>query len=184
MKLKRLQKMSYLLHIALKIFSIGTIVMLISSVLMKLLNKNNVSINMVNENEYTFFNFQTEFIPGSDTEQYKETEQWILLGVAVFSFIILAVLLWIASMIFKDLATNFAPFSEIGIIRLRRISQLLLIYSVVPQILYSILHKIIIPGYYFSLGLNMSLLFAIIFYCLTEIFRYGAFLQKESDETL
>ncbi len=33
--------------------------MLISSVLMKLLNKNNVSINMVNENEYTFFNFQT-----------------------------------------------------------------------------------------------------------------------------
>ncbi len=54
MKLKRLQKMSYLLHIALKIFSIGTIVMLISSVLMKLLNKNNVSINMVNENEYTF----------------------------------------------------------------------------------------------------------------------------------
>lgn len=59
MKLKRLQKMSYLLHISLKIFSIGTIVMLISSVLMKLLNKNNVSINMVNENEYTFFNFQT-----------------------------------------------------------------------------------------------------------------------------
>ncbi len=87
-------------------------------------------------------------------------------------------------MIFKDLATNFAPFSEIGIIRLRHISQLLLIYSVVPQILYSILHTIIIPGYYFSLGLNMSLLFAIIFYCLTEIFRYGAFLQKESDETL
>ncbi|MBM5604203.1 hypothetical protein D8X85_01450 [Listeria seeligeri] len=102
MKLKRLQKMSYLLHIALKIFSIGTIVMLISSVLMKLLSKNNVSINMVNENEYTFLNFQTEFI----------------------------------------------------------------------------------PGYYFSFGLNMSLLFAIIFYCLTEIFRYGAFLQKESDETL
>ncbi|EFS00151.1 conserved hypothetical protein, partial [Listeria seeligeri FSL N1-067] len=108
---------------------------------------------MVNENEYTFLNFQTEFIPGSDTEQYDQTEQWILLGIAIFSFTILAILLWMASMIFKDLATNFEPFSEIEIIRLRRISQLLLIYSLVPQILYSILHTIIIPGYYFSFGL-------------------------------
>ncbi|HHQ0953287.1 TPA: hypothetical protein ACSK9D_003067, partial [Listeria innocua] len=49
---------------------------------------------------------------------------------------------------------------------------------------YSILHTVFIPGYSINFGLNMSFFFALIFYCLTEIFRYGASLQKESDETL
>ncbi|EDO0149510.1 DUF2975 domain-containing protein, partial [Listeria monocytogenes] len=81
-------------------------------------------------------------------------------------------------------ATNFTPFSNITVSRLRRIAVLMLIYALVPQIIYSILHTVLIPGYSIKFGLNMSFFFALIFYCLTEIFRYGASLQKESDETL
>ncbi|EDJ9837748.1 hypothetical protein GFS63_15070, partial [Listeria monocytogenes] len=92
--------------------------------------------------------------------------------------------LWTASMNFKDLAAEFMPFSVLTVNRLRRIAGILLVYSLAPQIMYSVLHTVLIPGYSITFGLNMSFFFAIIFYCLTEIFRYGASLQKESDETL
>lgn len=182
MKLKRLQKMSYFLHIALKILSISSVIMVISVVLMRLFSDKNVMINKLESD--TIFYFQTELFVGEDNLQFVQTEEWILLGVATFSSIIIAYLLWTASMIFKDLATNFTPFSNITVSRLRRIAVLMLIYALVPQIIYSILHTVLIPGYSIKFGLNMSFFFALIFYCLTEIFRYGASLQKESDETL
>lgn len=182
MKLKRLQKMSYFLHITLKILSVSSVVMVIIAVLMKLFSSKNVMINKLESD--TIFYFQTEFFSGVDNQQYVQTEEWILVGTAVFSIILIALLLWTASMIFKDLAAEFTPFSDVEVNRLRRISYLLLIYALVPQIVYSVLHTVLIPGYSITLGLNMSFFFALIFYCLTEIFRYGASLQKESDETL
>ncbi|HFK0270021.1 TPA: hypothetical protein ACGXID_001321, partial [Listeria monocytogenes] len=45
MKLKRLQKMSYFLHITLKILSISSVIMVISVVLMRLFSSKNVMIN-------------------------------------------------------------------------------------------------------------------------------------------
>lgn len=182
MKLKRLQKMSYFLHITLKILSVSSVVMAIIAVLMKLFSSKNVMINKLESD--TIFYFQTEFFSGVDNQQYVQTEEWILVGTAVFSIMLIAWLLWTASMIFKDLAAEFTPFSDVEVNRLRRISYLLLIYALVPQIVYSVLHTVLIPGYSITLGLNMSFFFALIFYCLTEIFRYGASLQKESDETL
>ncbi|EAF0350772.1 TPA: DUF2975 domain-containing protein [Listeria monocytogenes] len=182
MKLKRLQKMSYFLHIALKILSISSVIMAIIAVLMKLFSSKNVMINKLESD--TIFYFQTELFVGENNLPYVETEEWILVGVAVFSSMILAYLLWTASMIFKDLAANFTPFNDITVSRLRRIAVLMIIYALVPQIIYSILHTVLIPGYSINLGLNMSFFFALIFYCLTEIFRYGVSLQKESDETL
>ncbi|WP_187986126.1 DUF2975 domain-containing protein [Listeria marthii] len=182
MKLKRLQKMNYFLHITLKILSVSSVVMAIIAVLMKLFSSKNVMINKLESD--TIFYFQTEFFSGVDNQQYVQTEEWILLGTAVFSIMLIAWLLWTASMIFKDLAAEFTPFSDVEVNRLRRISYLLLIYALVPQIVYSVLHTVLIPGYSITLGLNMSFFFALIFYCLTEIFRYGASLQKESDETL
>ncbi|EAD2748317.1 DUF2975 domain-containing protein, partial [Listeria monocytogenes] len=159
-----------------------SVIMVISVVLMRLFSSKNVMINKLESD--TIFYFQTELFVGEDNLQFVQTEEWILLGVAAFSSIIIAYLLWTASMIFKDLATNFTPFSNITVSRLRRIAVLMLIYALVPQIIYSILHTVLIPGYSIKFGLNMSFFFALIFYCLTEIFRYGASLQKESDETL
>ncbi|MDT0013162.1 DUF2975 domain-containing protein [Listeria cossartiae] len=182
MNLKRLQKMSYFLHIALKILSVGSVIMAILVVLMKLFSSKNVMTNKLESD--TFFNFQTEYFSGVDMQRYTQTKEWILVSVAVFSAILIAYLLWIASMIFKDLAEEFTPFSDVEVNRLRRISYLLLIYALAPQIMYSILHTVLIAGYSITFGLNMSFFFALIFYCLTEIFRYGASLQKESDETL
>lgn len=182
MKLKRLQKMSSFLHVVLKILSVSSVVTAIIVFFMKLFNSKNIIMNKLESD--TIFYFQTEFFAIPDNQQYIQTEQWILVGVAIFTCIFIAWLLWIASLIFKDLSTGFTPFSEIEINRLRKIAGLLLIYALAPQILYSVLHTILIPGYSFTFGLNMSFFFAIIFYCLTEIFRYGALLQKESDETL
>lgn len=59
MKLKRLQKMSYFLHITLKILSVSSVVMAIIAVLMKLFSSKNVMINKLESD--TIFYFQTEF---------------------------------------------------------------------------------------------------------------------------
>ncbi|EAG7369428.1 hypothetical protein BLG64_15825, partial [Listeria monocytogenes] len=81
------------------------VIMVISVVLMRLFSSKNVMINKLESD--TIFYFQTELFVGEDNLQFVQTEEWILLGVAAFSSIIIAYLLWTASMIFKDLATNF-----------------------------------------------------------------------------
>ncbi|MBC2124027.1 DUF2975 domain-containing protein [Listeria innocua] len=182
MKLKRLQKMSYFLHITLKILSVGAILIAALAIVLKLFNRNNISINKMELN--TILNFNTEYFVGNDISQYVQTEEWLTVGISVLYAILIAWMLWIASTIFKDLAAEFTPFNDVEIKRLHRIAQLMLVYALGPQILYSALHTILIPGYSIHLGLDMAFFFAIIFYCLTEIFRYGAALQKESDETL
>lgn len=108
MKLKRLQKMSYFLHIALKILSVSSVIMAIIVVLMKFFSSKNVMMNKLESD--SIFHFQTEFFAGVDNQQYVQTEEWILVGTAVFSSILIAWLLWITSMIFKDLAAEFTPF--------------------------------------------------------------------------
>ncbi|EJB6173921.1 TPA: hypothetical protein LWH23_000785, partial [Listeria monocytogenes] len=85
MKLKRLQKMSYFLHITLKILSISSVIMVISVVLMRLFSSKNVMINKLESD--TIFYFQTELFVGEDNLQFVQTEEWILLGVAAFSSI-------------------------------------------------------------------------------------------------
>ncbi|HHQ1248046.1 TPA: hypothetical protein ACSLAS_002858, partial [Listeria innocua] len=50
MKLKRLQKMSYFLHIALKILSVGAILVAALAIVLKLFNRNNISINKMELN--------------------------------------------------------------------------------------------------------------------------------------
>lgn len=82
MKLKRLQKMSYFLHIALKILSISSVIMAIIAVLMKLFSSKNVMINKLESD--TIFYFQTELFVGENNLPYVETEEWILVGIAVF----------------------------------------------------------------------------------------------------
>lgn len=64
MKLKRLQKMSYFLHIALKILSISSVIMAIIAVLMKLFSSKNVMINKLESD--TIFYFQTELFVGEN----------------------------------------------------------------------------------------------------------------------
>ncbi|EDJ9837240.1 hypothetical protein GFS63_12375, partial [Listeria monocytogenes] len=59
MKLKRLQKVSYFLHIALKILSISSVIMTIIVVLMKFFSSKNIMMNKLESD--TVFYFQTEF---------------------------------------------------------------------------------------------------------------------------
>ncbi|EAD4809016.1 hypothetical protein EON13_15820, partial [Listeria monocytogenes] len=81
--------------------------------------------------------FQTEFFSGVENQQYNQIEEWILVVIAAFSSVLIALLLWTASMIFKDLAAEFMPFSDLTVNRLRRIAGILLVYSLAPQIMYS-----------------------------------------------
>lgn len=59
MKIKRLQKVSYFLHIALKILSISSVIMTIIVVLMKFFSSKNIMMNKLESD--TVFYFQTEF---------------------------------------------------------------------------------------------------------------------------
>ncbi|ANZ95186.1 hypothetical protein BFC19_07255 [Brochothrix thermosphacta] len=68
--------------------------------------------------------------------------------------------------------------------RLHKIAVLVLCYAIAPQIMLSLLKTIILPGYSFEFGIDMTLFLAFIFFCLTEVMRHGVELQIESDETL
>lgn len=124
MKLKRLQKMSYFLHITLKILSVGAILVAALAIVLKLFNRNNISINKMELN--TILNFNTEYFVGNDISQYVQTEEWLTVGISVLYAILIAWMLWIASTIFKDLAAEFTPFNDVEIKRLHRIAQLML----------------------------------------------------------
>lgn len=58
-----------------------------------------------------------------ENQQYNQIEEWILVVIAAFSSVLIALLLWTASMIFKDLAAEFMPFSDLTVNRLRRIAR-------------------------------------------------------------
>ncbi|HHT6447769.1 TPA: hypothetical protein ACSZG7_05885, partial [Listeria monocytogenes] len=113
MNIKRLQKVSYFLHIALKILSISSVIMTIIVVFLKFFRSTNIMRKKLESD--TVFSFQTEFFAGGEKQQYNQMEEGMLVVIAAFSRVVRALLLWTASMIFKDLAAEFMPFSDLTV---------------------------------------------------------------------
>lgn len=175
------QKLATILSLLLKISAIicGTLTFLIIIFQPKTLT------TTVQEKQFTGTSFQITLQNQIDDGLSHTTAQmWILTLVLLCSAILIISILWLASQIFHELAVQFSPFQEKYVRKLRQISILLFLYAFVPQMLYSLLSTLLLPGYLFNLGLDSTILFAAIFYLLTEVFRYGVKLQTESDETL
>lgn len=108
-----------------------------------------------------------------------------ILVVAMLAIIMSLVTAYFAGSLCKAFRYCASPFEENVIRKMRNLA-----FSLIPWALISSFTNSFIAGYFagstdFSVGINMSVVIAIlIILALTYIFKYGAVLQKESDETL
>jgi hypothetical protein len=109
----------------------------------------------------------------------------ITLSLVFLSIIFVDTVMFFVYKIFKDIEVSYTPFKKENSKRLMQISYILMIYAIVIPIL-----SAIIVG---SMDLNDDLQIdfnpvfiavAVLFYCMSLVFDYGAKLQQESDETL
>ena len=84
-----------------------------------------------------------------------------------------------------ELEISASPFTEGVVFKMRRFAICLLAVSIATSVINAIFSMILMGGHGFSFHFNLgSIITAVIIFVLAMVFRYGAQLQKESDETL
>jgi len=107
----------------------------------------------------------------------------IVLPVALLYLLLTGLSLWFVKALCKALATCQSPFDPLVIRRIQQLAYSLLPWTLaglLAQLATSLLYR---SGITFSLNLN-SVFVALLLLGLALIFKYGAILQQESDETL
>ena len=102
---------------------------------------------------------------------------------------IMAAILLVASFIFKDISREGTPFTKKNSNKIRGISILLIAQCIVIPPLQLLAVKIFTSttnaSDAYNINLNLGFIIVpVIFFCLAQIFEYGAELQRQSDETL
>ena len=133
------------------------------------------------EQDYKFLRFSGE----------SETKEFEFMNLSYFEFIVsiwLAlelVVLFFLKRICKALSVCETPFSETVIDSMQKLS-----ISLIPVFVYSLFKDSLIESLMYgemSLGIEFdffTVLMVVLVFLLTFIFKYGAMLQQESDETL
>lgn len=97
----------------------------------------------------------------------------------------MAAILFMTSLIFRDISRDDHPFSRKHSDRLKIIALLVIALVLVVPPFQMLLTMIIAPDSHAGASINLSgLVYSAVFYCLALIFEYGAELQQLSDETL
>jgi len=95
------------------------------------------------------------------------------------------VLFYFVGQLSDSLMTCETPFAENVITALTRFAYGLMVYVIVASSLGSVSSGLVSGSYSSGIHINLSgLLIALAVYALTIVFKYGAYLQQESDETL
>ncbi len=103
----------------------------------------------------------------------------------IFGNLVIAGMLFLAWMVFRNISRDYTPFSPKHTVYLMVISLLMLNYTIIVPPVEMLLTEILAPDVTASFSLELSgIIFAFIFYCLALIFEYGRLLQKQSDETM
>lgn len=182
--MRRYKLLTAVLDIGFKILAIVMAFLAIIVVVFTFTNKMDLgkieNFNMLNES-FAVISFVSTIDNGTD---YSVSMKIIYLIVMLMSALLLVAIFWLTSKIFQDLKKDFKPFKMVQVKRLHKIAVLVLCYAIAPQIMLSLLKTIILPGYSFEFGIDMTLFLSFIFFCLTEVMRHGVELQIESDETL
>ena len=93
--------------------------------------------------------------------------------------------LYFVNQMFTNIYRNNTPFTEDNARCLEIIAVLLVIYTIITAIFDGVMQWVIDIPFYQSYGVGISpLLVAVLLYFLALVFRHGAALQKQSDETL
>lgn len=99
--------------------------------------------------------------------------------------LIIAGMLFLAVMMFRNIWRDYTPFSPKHTLYLKFISLLMLAFTIIVPPVELLLLEILAPQSDASVSFELSgIVFAVIFYCLALIFEYGRLLQKQSDETM
>ncbi|EUJ30311.1 hypothetical protein MFLO_10828 [Listeria floridensis FSL S10-1187] len=178
MKKIRIQQISFMLSVLCKLVAVGSLIIALISIIAKFSGAD-LTKNMLEDESGFFFTFQKTV---ESSFNLSVRESWIFMIVMLVSASLLTFLFWTFGRILQDLSKRFKPFEEKQVTRLRKISWVLLVYAIIPQLLFSILYTLFMPGYYVRIGVGATFFFALLFFCLTEVFRYGAELQKAKDE--
>lgn len=105
--------------------------------------------------------------------------------IAVFNCIAFIVCAFFFKGLMKELSTAPSPFTEDVVKKMRYFAITILSASIAISIANAIMSAILSAGTTFAFNFNFgSIITAVIIFVLATVFRYGAQLQKESDETL
>lgn len=171
----KLSKWSYFLAVFLKVLAVLYSAVLVISGIM-ILRGGEVSFNLI-PYESSPLVMSTEYSLSADKVN-TNVANGVGFFVALTGVILLVWVLWLASEAFKDFAKGKTPFSEQNAKRIKKMACLTLAYAFVPQLLYSALHTILIPGYYFSFSIGITFAIAIFLFILAEVFVYGRKLEE------
>ena len=102
---------------------------------------------------------------------------------AIISGVILYLLMDSTYNLFKSIEDSHTPFDIKNINIIKKIAKIMKILVIVPPVLSITIATLFRTTATINFNFSMILV-VIIFYCLSEIFAYGAELQKDADETL
>jgi len=167
--LAKLQRTSgFVSTIALIVMVIATIVLIISTILLTL----------------CLVDAQIIYDASKDAGISKD-ELEIMMSMVFLSIIFVDAVMFFVYKIFKDIEKSYTPFKKENSKRLMQISALLIIYAIVIPILSAIIVGSTNLDDEMQIHFNLVLVaVAVLFYCMSLVFDYGAKLQQESDETL
>lgn len=116
----------------------------------------------------------------------SDNEVWIGLLMSILAFFTMLAMLIYARRLFKNVSRSHTPFDEENVTNLNYMGHALLVFAIgLPALNYVLIWAFspdapAMEGF----GNLVLIVVAIVFYCMSLIFRHGAALQRESDETL
>ncbi|WP_239256253.1 DUF2975 domain-containing protein [Listeria ilorinensis] len=182
MNIQRLQKLSAILNICFKILSLIAAMTPVWALWM-MFHARNFTFDV--DQSGALFSISAGFqAVADDGKRYQNEQNWTIFAALTIAMLLMAVALWIASLIFRDMKNGETPFRQRTVKRLKKIGTLALSYAIIPQIVYTVVYSLLIPGYKFTLEIGTAFVLALLIFCVAEIFNYGVSLQQESDEML
>lgn len=181
MNIKRFRTISRVSSVLLKIFTIFSIILVISGLYINIFGDGNFRFTYSGPSIPLFsIGGSSEGVGITDAEEKLTSIIIVPLTVVVSSFILLK-----GSQIFTWLGKGETPFSEKFANAIKRLSLVLIIFDLlVPIIYYSLLSLISIDGYHYTIGFGSTFIIGIILFIVSEIFKYGIELQYLADETV
>lgn len=120
--------------------------------------------------------------PGWIGPELGENALWLIIAAFIVVLFVLAFVLSLMG-IARSICRDYSPFTQENVKRLNMLAVISLLVPVVCTPMLYMARGELTAGDVAGLAVP-GVLFAAIVYCLSLVFRYGCWLQKESDETL
>lgn len=186
MNIKRFQKLSSLLSIAIRIICCAAVALSLISIIGTLINPGEFEIDSKNGDLLVYSTSVSQHSSDIDSALYPNMSNLAGSIVNTICSIFFAYLTWRITLIFADFSFDETPFSLKQTKRLEFVAKGYLVIGVAKPLLFSILYTFLIrgKGYDISLGVHYLFFVGLLLYVIADIFNYGIELQKLSDETI